>query len=119
MKQRIDIHADGLNFTETTKPVMLVVKNDSIPACDHIEIKVTSEGVIIERWDDVNNRFVHAYGLTFDEDFRDKAERSGQTERNRGAVTGGEASRTSDPLGDATGLRAWIDLAKTNAHWRN
>jgi hypothetical protein len=118
MKQRIDIRADGLSFTETTKPVMLVVKNDSIPARDHIEIKVTKEGVIIERSDDVNNRFVHAYGLTFDEDFQDKDERSGQTELNRGAVTG-QASRTSDPVGDATCLRAWIDLAKTNAHWRN
>jgi hypothetical protein len=80
MKQRTDIHADGVSFKETTKPVMLVVKNDSIPACDHIEIKVTQEGVIIERWDETNCRFVHAYGLTFDEDFQDKDERSFQTE---------------------------------------
>jgi hypothetical protein len=119
MKQRIDIYEDGLSFKDTTKLVTLVVKNDSIPACDHIEIKVTEEGVKIERWDDVNNRFVHAYCVTFDEDFQDRDERGGQTEVIQGAVTVEEARPTSDPVGDATCLRAWIDLAKTNAHWRN
>jgi hypothetical protein len=119
MKQRIDIHADGVSFTETTEPVMLVVKNDSIPACDHIEIKVTHEGVIIERWDETNCRFVHAYGLIFDKDFQDNNERSGRPDLSHGAVSGREAGRTPDRLGDATCLQAWIDLAKTNVHWRN
>jgi hypothetical protein len=69
MKQTIAIQVNDEYVSETTHLVTLIVTNDSIPRTDHIEIKVSEKGVIIERWDAENVRFVNAYHVVFATDF--------------------------------------------------
>ncbi len=67
--QTIAIQVNGAYCSETTHLVTLIVTNPHLPAEDHIEVKVSREGVIIERWDVANKRFVNAYQVTFATDF--------------------------------------------------
>ena len=67
--QTIAIQVNNAYCCETTHLVTLIVTNPSLPTTDHIEVKVTREGIIIERWDAANVRFVNAYGVTFATDF--------------------------------------------------
>lgn len=49
--------------------VTLLVQNNFIPEIDHIKIAVNQEGVIIERWDQANGRYVNSYCVLFANDF--------------------------------------------------
>lgn len=75
MDQSIDIHeGDLLIRTNSEEDITLVVRNEFIPEGDHIEIKVTKDGVKIERWDVSRNQFVQAYAVDFAEDFNNEGD---------------------------------------------
>ena len=68
-QQTVDVQVGGFRTEETTERVVLLIKNQFIPAEDHIKIVINQEGIILERWDEANCRYVNSYGLTFSTDF--------------------------------------------------
>jgi hypothetical protein len=67
--QTIAIQVNNTYCSETTHLVTLIVTNPSLPSSDHIEVKVSRKGIIIERWDAQHVRFVNAYAVVFATDF--------------------------------------------------
>jgi len=68
--QTVDIHdGDLLIRTNSEEIITLVVRNEFVPEGDHIEIKVTKEGIKMERWNANLNAFSHAFAVNFSEDF--------------------------------------------------
>ena len=68
--QSTDIHdGDTVIRTNSEEIITLVVRNEFVPEGDHIEIKVTKEGIKMERWNAGLNAFSHAFAVNFSEDF--------------------------------------------------
>jgi hypothetical protein len=51
------IEVGGAVITSIANPVTLTVNNNRIIADNHLSVKVTREGVIIELWDDARNEY--------------------------------------------------------------
>lgn len=67
--QTIAVQINGAYTLDTTHLVTLIVTNGFIPACDHLEVKVSRKGIIIERLDAQHARFINAYEVMFATDF--------------------------------------------------
>ena len=69
MNQTIDIQVNENSIGTTEDAIQLVIKNDFLPAIDHIVVRISTEGIVIERLDVANNRYVNAYCVVFAQDF--------------------------------------------------
>jgi hypothetical protein len=93
--QTIAVQVNGAYTLGTTHLVTLIVRNGFIPACDHLEVKVSRKGIIIERWDAQHVRFINAYEVNFatdfngapDDEYADEFDGDDDTVTNEGGVT--------------------------------
>jgi hypothetical protein len=62
-----DVHTVELEGSPLALPANITIQTEAFEPCQHLEVKITDEGIIIELWDEEEKAFSHIWSSTFGE----------------------------------------------------